>query len=150
MDRSSDQPCQAFWGNPTRRQLLQVGGLGVLGLTLPRLLSARAPSPRSGSTRGRARACIFVVQYGGASHIDTWDVKPAAPNDIRGPYRPIATSVPGIQITERCPRQARVMHQFSIVRSVNHQNSIHSPSCHWMQTGYFGPTTARNARNSTA
>src|SRR5262249_48639292 len=76
---------------------------------------------------------------------DTYDMKPDAPAEYRGPYRPISTTVPGIQITERCPRQARVMHKFSIVRTVNHQNSIHSPSCHWMQTGYFGPTTARNA-----
>src|SRR5262249_9742727 len=65
--------------------------------------------------------------------------------EFRGPYRPIATAVHGIRITERFPRQARVMKRLSIVRSVNHQNAIHAPSAHWMQTGYFGPTLARNA-----
>src|SRR6185503_2505130 len=59
--------------------------------------------------------------------------------------RPIATAVPGLRITERFPRQARVMNRLSIIRSVNHQNAIHAPSSHWMQTGYFGPTLARNA-----
>ena len=79
------------------------------------------------------------------SQQDTYDLKPDAPAEFRGPYRPIATTVPGIRITERFPRQARVMRHLSIVRSVNHQNAIHAPSAHWMQTGYFGPTLARNA-----
>jgi hypothetical protein len=79
------------------------------------------------------------------SQQDTYDMKPDAPAEFRGPYAPIATSVPGLQITERFPRQAPLMDRLSIVRSVNHQNGIHAPSAHWMQTGYFGPTLARNA-----
>ena len=82
----------------TRRRLLQVGGIGMLGLGLPQLLHAGAEPGRS---RGSARqkSCIFIVQYGGASHHDSWDLKPEAPDDIRGPYRPIPTSVPGIQVS---------------------------------------------------
>ncbi len=79
------------------------------------------------------------------SQQDTYDLKPDAPAEYRGPYRPIATAAPGVRITERFPRQARVMNRLSIVRSVNHLNAIHAPSAHWMQTGYFGPTLARNA-----
>src|SRR5215212_6180377 len=90
---------------PTRRRLLQLGGIGVLGLGLPQLLHARAPAP---ARRGSERSCIFIVQYGGASHIDSWDLKPDAAEDIRGPYRPIATRVPGIQIGDRLPRLARL------------------------------------------
>src|SRR5437867_2837210 len=90
----------------SRRQLLQVGGIGMLGLGLPQLLQARAPGS-TGGPRGGERSCIFIVQYGGASHIDSWDLKPDAPTEIRGPYRPIATSVPGFRICELLPRLAR-------------------------------------------
>src|SRR4051794_33857531 len=83
-----------------RRRLLQLGGIGMLGLGLPQLLHARAPGP---ARRGSERSCIFIVQYGGASHIDSWDLKPDAAADIRGPYKPIATRVPGIQIGDRLP-----------------------------------------------
>jgi hypothetical protein len=69
----------------TRRRLLQVGGIGALGLGLPEFLNARAPSA-SGPRRGPEKSCIFIVQYGGASHHDSWDLKPDAPADIRGPY----------------------------------------------------------------
>src|SRR5262245_13913971 len=95
MSRSSQEPWQAFLSNPTRRQLLQAGGLVMLGLSLPRLLWAGSGASQPGAIRARAKSCIFVVQYGGASQIDTWDPKPDAPENIRGPYRPIATSVPG-------------------------------------------------------
>src|SRR6266542_2981010 len=139
MDRSSDQAWQTFWRNPTRRQLLQVGGLGVLGLTLPRLLSARTPSLRSDSTRGRARSCIFVVQYGGASHIDTWDVKPDAPGDIRGPYRPISTSVAGTRMGELLPRLAALAHRYCLIRSLSHGNSDHNGGMHICMTGHSRP-----------
>ncbi len=79
------------------------------------------------------------------SQQDTYDMKPNAPAEYRGMYRPISTSVSDINVTERFPMQAKVMHQISQVRSVHHENGIHAPSAHWMQTGYFGPTLARNA-----
>src|SRR5436305_1280092 len=95
--------------NITRRRLLQVGGISILGLGLPRFLQATSrPSPPAplpgGEGRRRQKSCIFIVQYGGASHHDSWDLKPDAPDDIRGPYRPIATSVPGVQISEKLPK----------------------------------------------
>ena len=82
---------------------------------------------------------------GGISQQDTYDMKPTAPAEYRGMYRPIQTTVPGLVVGERLPRQAQVMHRLSLVRSVHHDNGIHAPSSHWMQTGYFGPTLARNA-----
>src|SRR2546422_8601256 len=90
-----------------RRRLLQIGGIGILGLGLPQLLQARAPATDR-SRQGAEKSCIFIVQYGGASHIDSLDLKPEAPEDIRGPYRPIATNVPGIRIGELLPRLARL------------------------------------------
>src|SRR5271170_2290462 len=85
----------------SRRQLLQVGGVGILGLGLPELLRASPGALGSGRRTGPEKSCIFIVQYGGASHIDTWDLEPEAPSEIRGPYRPIATRVPGLHISEQ-------------------------------------------------
>jgi hypothetical protein len=122
----------------TRRRLLQVGGVGALGLFLPEFLSARASSPRPESRR-RARSCIFVVQYGGASHIDTWDLKPDAAAEIRGPYRPIATSVPGVRMGELLPRLARLANRCCLVRSMSHGNSDHDGGMHVCLTGHSRP-----------
>lgn len=123
----------------SRRHFLELGA-SVLGLSLADVLRLRAETrPRSN------KALIVFWTHGGLSQQDTYDLKPDAPAEFRGPYRPIATTVPGVYITERFPRQARVLKHLSLVRSVHHQNAIHAPSAHWMQTGAFGPTLARNA-----
>src|SRR5947208_545882 len=90
-------------GRCTRRQLIQIGGISLLGLSLPELLWARSPVTASRSRIASEKSCIFIVQYGGASHIDTLDPEPNAPAEIHGPYRPIATAVPGIQFGELLP-----------------------------------------------
>lgn len=131
---------------PSRRCFLELGA-SALGLGLVDLLKLRASgSSTSQASLARANKSVIVFwTHGGLSQQDTYDMKPDAPPEFRGAYRPIATSVPGIQVTERFPRQARMMKHLSIVRSVHHENGIHAPSAHWMQTGYFGPTLARNA-----
>ena len=106
----------------TRRDWLRVGGLGMLGLTLPALLDARraeASTPRT----GRAKSCILIFLWGGPSQLDTWDPKPGAPADIRGPFRAIPTSVPGVSISEHFPLLARQAHRLSIVRSMSPMDS---------------------------
>jgi hypothetical protein len=127
----------------TRRRLLQVGGIGMLGLSLPELLWARAPAgqgaARSRSAADRDRSCIFIVQYGGASHIDSLDPKPGAPEEMRGPFRPIATSVPGMHIGEMQPRLARLADRFCLVRSMTHHNGGHDGGMHVCQTGHTNP-----------
>lgn len=130
----------------SRRNFIEVGA-SALGLGLADVLQRRAAAADGGSVAAeRAHKSLIVFwTHGGLSQQDTYDLKPDAPAEYRGPYRPIATNVPGIYLTERFPRQALVMDKLSIVRSVNHQNAIHAPSAHWMQTGYFGPTLARNA-----
>jgi Protein of unknown function (DUF1501) len=142
-DRFSRQPLL------TRRQLLQVGGIGALGLGLPRLLHAQTRATKS---------CIFIVQYGGASHHDSWDLKPDAPDDIRGPYRPIATRVPGIQIGELLPKLAAMADRYALIRSMTHGNGGHDGGMHVAMTGhsvppldtpYFGSVVAK-LRPSTA
>ena len=84
-------------GRWSRRTLLRAGVVGLGGLMLPDLLAAEAAAPK----RKRARRCIFLFLNGGPSQLDTFDMKPAAPSGIRGPYRPIATSVPGLSICEK-------------------------------------------------
>src|SRR5262245_235828 len=94
-----------------RRDLIRVGGLGMIGLGLPQLLAAGT------KPKGRERSCIFIVQYGGASHIDSLDLKPEAPVEIRGPYQPIATAVPGTHICELFPRLSGMADRFALIRS---------------------------------
>jgi uncharacterized protein (DUF1501 family) len=122
----------------SRRDLLQVGGISLLGLGLPELFKAKAAA-----SPGRApseRSCIFIVQYGGASHIDSLDPKPAALDDIRGPYRPIATAVPGMRLSEMLPRLGRLSDRFTVIRSMTHGNGGHDGGMHVCMTGHSMPT----------
>jgi hypothetical protein len=118
--------------HPNRRQLLQVGGVGMLGFGLPQLLRATSPARTK-------RSCIFIVQYGGCSHIDSFDPKPAAPDDIRGPYRAIPTSVPGVRMGELLPRLASMANRFCLVRSMTHGNGGHDGGMHVCMTGHSQP-----------
>jgi Protein of unknown function (DUF1501) len=125
---------------PTRRQLLQVGGIAALDLSLPRLLHARAPVAGTASGRDREQSCIFVVQYGGCSHIDSFDPRPDAPAEVRGPYRPIATRVPGVRVSELLPRLAGLADRYLLVRSMTHGNGGHDGGMHVCMTGHSAPT----------
>lgn len=108
----------------SRRTLLRAGAIPLLGLDLPRLLAAdRGQSATNG--RAREKSCIFIYQYGGLSQLDSWDPKPDGPAEIRGPYRPIATSVPGVQVGELMPRLARIADRYCIIRSMSHHVPIH-------------------------
>src|SRR5579871_4830457 len=118
----------------SRRSFLKVGSLAIGGLTLPGLLRLRAADP---ATSGRPRRSVILIwQAGGPSHLDTYDLKPAAPTEVRGEFKPIATNVPGIQIGEHLPRQARVMDKLAILRSAHHTNAGHGMAAQWMLTGY--------------
>src|SRR6516165_8136420 len=90
----------------SRRELLRAGGLGLLGLSLPRLLQAeaQAATERRHPTFGEAKSCLIVFLNGGASHHDTFDMKPDAPPEIRGEFNPIDSNVPGIRVCEHLPR----------------------------------------------
>ncbi len=127
----------------TRRRLLEIG-VPALGITLPGLLWNDVRAAETGESTRRKSLIVFWTD-GGLSQQDTFDPKPQAPAEYRGAYDSIATSVPGFLLGERLPRQAKILHRMSVVRSVHHENGIHAPSAHWMQTGYFGPTLARNA-----
>src|SRR5262249_4435879 len=101
----------------TRRRVLHAGTAGIAGLCLPSLLRAE----QKPSAPARAKAIIFLHQFGGPSHLDTFDMKPAAPAGIRGEFKPIATRQPGLAVSEHLPRFATVIDRFAQVRSVNHR-----------------------------
>src|SRR5262249_19883879 len=103
----------------TRRELLQVGGIGLLGLTLADGWGGRPVQAGAGSrTANRQPSCIFIFLSGGPSHLETFDPKPSAPVNIRGPYGTISTNVPGIQIGELLPAMAQHMDKCAILRSM--------------------------------
>jgi hypothetical protein len=111
----------------TRRETLQAGALGILGgFSLTDLLRAEE-RPRQASRAGRAKSVIVLYLMGGAATQDMYDLKPLAPVEVRGEFRPMATSVPGIQVCEHLPRTARWMHKAAIVRSVFHRSVCHNP-----------------------
>ena len=117
----------------SRRELLRVGGVGALGLTLPQLLRA----DQTDGAASRADACIVIYLNGGPSHLDMWDMKPEAPVEIRGEFRPIATSLPGTQVSEHLPRLAQLMHRATLVRSMNHSvNNSHAAAVYAALTGH--------------
>ena len=141
-----------FCDQLARRDLLHVGSLGLLGLTLPRLLgrAARAADPsRTGHiTRsgGRAKSCILLFLMGGSPQHSTWDPKPDAPAEVRGEFGPIATNVPGVQIADLLPRVAQHAEKLCLLRAVSTNDNAHSSSGYYMLTGR--PHVPMNAENA--
>jgi hypothetical protein len=121
----------------TRREVLRVGAIGLGGLSLPQLLRtsdalARGEKPQS---KPRARSVVILYLSGGPSQLDMWDMKPEAPLEVRGTFRPIETRVPGIQVCEHMPRMARVADKFTIIRSMSHEEGEHLRAGYWVMTG---------------
>jgi hypothetical protein len=116
----------------SRRDVLQLGALGACGLSLPGFLQARVAN---GTIPARAKACIILFQQGGPSHHDTFDMKPDAPVEIRGEFKPIASSVPGYRVCEHLPLLARQAHRFTVVRSVHHDDPQHNNAGYATLTG---------------
>jgi hypothetical protein len=124
-----------------RRELLRLGVVNVGGFCLPALRRAAGAGAGGG---GRARACILLYMDGAPSHIDTWDMKPDAPAEIRGPFRPIETTVAGVRVCEHLPGLARQAHRLALVRSVCHDQSVHPPALYHVLTGFKKPNTSGN------
>src|SRR6266540_2268307 len=115
----------------TRRRLLELSGAGYLGLNLGGLWTAQAASPRPADGPPPVRACILVFLYGGPSHLDTFDLKPNAPAEVRGEFKSIPTPVPDVRVCEHLPHLAKVMDRVAQVRSVTHAARLHdSASIH--------------------
>lgn len=117
-----------------RRRWLQLGGLAWAGHALPSVMRANDDSAHRRAPR--AKACIVLFMDGGPSHIDLFDLKPAAPAEVRGPFQSIATSVPGTHVCEHLPGMAKQMHRILQIRSVRHTQMVHDPAVYQMLTGY--------------
>jgi hypothetical protein len=122
----------------TRREILRAGAITALGLTVTDWLRLRG---LAGQTQGRARKatakrCILLWLDGGPSHLDTFDLKPSAPQEVRGPFRPIETNVAGVHVCEHLPRTARLLDKVALVRSVTSTLGEHNFGSHYLLTGY--------------
>lgn len=141
----------------SRRDWLQAGGIGVLGLSLSRLLRAQAGASAgtSGltgafepSSFGSAKSCLLIFLVGGPPQHETFDPKPGAPLEIRGPFGSISTSIPGVHFSELLPYTARIAHKMTVVRSMTTDINSHSSSGHFMLTGH--PHPAGNAETAAS
>ena len=120
-----------------RRQALLVGGMGALSLGMPGMVMGSDKIDKSGKAVAAEKSCIFVLLCGGPSHVDTWDMKPNAPDSIRGPYKPIATKVPGMRINEMHTELSKLTDQFTLINSMTHPGAIsnHFDAMHNLLSG---------------
>lgn len=123
----------------TRRHLLQAAGAGLLGASLPQLLAAEQSGAAAGA---KAKSVIFVFLFGGPSQLETFDMKPEAPQEIRGPYRSIASRSPDLLVCEHLPRLAALSDQYAVIRTMSHGQNDHN-ACHVIQTGHEMPPAER-------
>jgi hypothetical protein len=126
--------CSELRHRLSRRGFLQLGPASLFSAGLLDTLAGRAGAQGS-SPRGTARGCIILFQVGGPYQCDTFDPKPLAPDEVRGPFRPIATTVPGLRVTEALPRVADQAHHLAIVRSVHHTIRCHNPAIYCSLAG---------------
>ena len=117
--------------DPGRRAFLRAGGLGALSLLAPGRLRA-APPPGG---RAKARSVIMIYNCGAPSHLDLWDMKPDAPAEVRGEFKPVATNVPGVRVSELMPHLARHADKFAVVRTVHHRHTSHNAGMYWSIVG---------------
>src|SRR6478609_297898 len=125
-----------------RRALIQVGSAGLLGLSLPQLLRAN-PHPKA-----RAKAVILLYQFGGPGQHETFDMKPNAPAEVRGSFKPIQTRVPGLQVCEMLPRVAEIAHHLTVVRCIQHTMGNHNSAAYYSLTGMAPATDDQRLRDS--
>jgi hypothetical protein len=123
----------------SRRQLLQAGGIGALNLGVPGMVLGTDKTDASGKAIASKKSCIFLLLCGGPSQLDTWDMKPDAPIEYRGPYKPIRTKVPGMQLNEMHTELAKQTDKFALIRSVTHPGGIsnHFDAMHNLLSGQF-------------
>jgi hypothetical protein len=134
-------------GTPSRREFLTAGGLTALGLSSAALAKLRATAPPAG--KRRANSCVFFFLFGGPSQIDLWDMKPAAPENVRGEFTPTKTAVPGIHLCEHLPGLGKIQDKVCLVRSMTHGMNVHGPACSEIFSGrpyFMAPITDQASR----
>jgi hypothetical protein len=130
----------------SRRDLLTAGSIGTLGLALPGLLQAEALAAAGG--KATAKSILLLYQWGGPSHLETFDMKPDGPEESRGQFKPIPSTVPGLQVCELLPRFAEVMDRVTLVRSISHDFKNHNPPGYYGLTGHAPPLDDQRLRDT--
>src|SRR5260221_14330663 len=134
-------PQQELCDGTTRRDFVRAGFLGIVGLSLADIFRLEAAqAAQLGVPAGNNKNVILIWLHGGQTQLDTYDMKPEAPAEVRGPFKPIKTNVSGLEICELLPRMAKVMDRVTIHRGFNHPNNDHYAAAHWMLTGNLGAT----------
>jgi uncharacterized protein DUF1501 len=132
-----NSPARRLCDGASRRKLLQAGGAGLLGLSLPRVMAAEALHGITGGRRPtRAKSVIFLFLFGGPSQLETFDLKPDAPSSVRGPFKPIPCRTDGLLISEALPRLAQLSDRYCVIRTMTHDFNDHSGGGHYLQTGH--------------
>ena len=143
-----DSSCRSFHGTAiARRTLLRTGGMGLLGVTMPKLLSASGQKGVTGRIAPRAKSVIFLFQWGGPSQIDILDMKPDAPSEYRSPHKQIRTSCPDIEICEHLPRMARHMDKCTVIRTMHHTMDNHNSAGYYALSGHAPPSDDQRLRD---
>lgn len=138
----------------SRREWVRLGGLGTMGLSLPLLAQGRAWSDAAANPKerprsfGRAKSCIVLFLFGAPAHQDLWDLKPLAPVEVRGEFRPISSSVPDLFVGEHLPELAQRAHRYALIRSVTHPDNTHTVAMHYMLSGVRHARPATNPQNA--
>ncbi len=132
----------------SRRKLLQVGGMGMLGLNMPQILRAAEASKQSGGPKARAKSVIFLFQWGGPSQLDMFDMKPDAPDGVRGPFKPISSSMVGEPVCEHLPKTSQIMHKVTLIRTMTHRMTNHNSAGYYALSGHAPATDDQRLRDS--
>lgn len=149
MNANRSFACPGFQasGPLTRRHLIRAGALGMLGLSLPNVLRASSqydgPKPKE-----RAKSVIFLFQWGGPSHLETFDMKPDAKDEYRGPHRPMRSACPDIEVNDRLPGTAKIMDKVTVIRTVHHKMTNHNSAGYYALTGKAPPSDDQRLRES--
>ena len=143
-----EMPAKPCAGPVSRRSFLEIGAIGATGLGLSDLLRLRAEAGTT--TVADDTAVIFLWMSGGFSHIDTYDMKPEAPAEYRGDFKPVKTNVPGIEVTELFPLHTKVADRFSLIRSISHDFSDHGGGHKRMMTGRIPKTPVGTVNDAPA
>lgn len=131
----------------SRRSILRVGGLGLLGMNLPKLIFAEEAA-RNPKLVAKAKSVIFLFQWGGPSHLETFDMKPDAASGIRGFHKPMSSSADGIQVNSLLPKTAKIMDKVTLIRSVHHNMKNHNSAGYYALTGHAPPSDDQRLKDT--
>lgn len=130
-----------------RRSALRIGGMGLLGLTMPKIFAAEEAA-RAKKIAAKARSVIFLFQWGGPSHLETFDMKPDAPSGIRGFHTPMSSSADGIQVNSLLPKTAKIMDKVTIIRSMTHTMKNHNSAGYYALSGHAPPSDDQRLKDT--